>query len=107
MAKSFEFQNSRSSSKSSNHLLNSYIYTRVTKKVRQTNSEIFYSLAPTEKYSFNELAMKRVSSNIKIKLMTNNKDNYLSERYDQRPSEKYNFPQATSWRIGWFNSNDI
>lgn len=30
--------------------------------------------------------------------------NYLTKRLDQSPRQKYYFPEATSWRIGWIQS---
>uniref|UniRef100_A0A1B0FQD3 Sperm microtubule inner protein 1 C-terminal domain-containing protein n=1 Tax=Glossina morsitans morsitans TaxID=37546 RepID=A0A1B0FQD3_GLOMM len=28
---------------------------------------------------------------------------YLNNRYEYAPDRKYNYPEATSWRIGWFH----
>uniref|UniRef100_A0A1A9VIC7 Sperm microtubule inner protein 1 C-terminal domain-containing protein n=1 Tax=Glossina austeni TaxID=7395 RepID=A0A1A9VIC7_GLOAU len=28
---------------------------------------------------------------------------YLNNRYEYTPDRKYNYPEATSWRIGWFH----
>ena len=78
-------------------LSNSFVYTRITKKIRHTNSQVFYSLSNDENYQFNKSPMKNNSTFIKTKL----KQDYLTERYNKRPSEKYNFPEATSWRYGW------
>lgn len=30
--------------------------------------------------------------------------NYLTKRLDQSPRQKYYFPEATSWRIGWIQN---
>lgn len=77
---------------------NSFVYTRITKKIRQTNSQVFYSLANNENYEFNKSPMKENSS---TKIRIKSKQDYLTQRYSQQPSEKYNFPEATSWRYGW------
>lgn len=29
---------------------------------------------------------------------------YLTKRLDQSPRQKYYFPEATSWRIGWIQN---
>lgn len=29
---------------------------------------------------------------------------YLTQRYEHSPVAKYNYPEATSWRIGWFHN---
>lgn len=76
-------------------LSNSFVYTRITKKMRPTNSQVFYSLSNNENYDFNKSPMK---DNLGV---IRSKRNYLAERYSKRPSEKYNFPEATSWRYGW------
>lgn len=85
-------------------LQKSYASTKSTKRTRNNNSEVFYSLAEEEKSSiqFERGAMKRVSSDVKINLKTD-RSVYLETRYCSRPQSKYNFPEATSWRYGWFH----
>lgn len=52
-----------------------------------------------------ETPMKKVPSNEKQILYNltdkNARKNYLKERYQRSPREKYHFPEATSWRYGW------
>jgi len=80
----------------------SFITSGCTKRRRSNNSEIFYTLSSDEeKYNFKSGAMKRVASAANI-LRRNNKDGYLQQRYNQRPPLKYNFPESTSWRYGWW-----
>lgn len=67
--------------------------------MRSENSEIFYSLSENENYNFDKSAMKIDCNKLPV---VKNKQNYLAERYNKKPSEKYNFPEATSWRYGWF-----
>jgi len=78
-------------------LSNSFVYTRITKKTRPTNSQVFYSLSNNENYDFNKSPMK---DNLGV-IRSKPKRDYLAERNSKRPSEKYNFPEATSWRYGW------
>lgn len=75
--------------------------TRSSKRTLSSASEVFYSLTKSEKSSvkFDGGAMKRVSSDVRLKMR--NKSEYLKARYDQVPTSKYNFPEATSWRYGW------
>lgn len=77
---------------------NSFVYTRITKKIRQSNSQIFYSLSNNENYEFNKSPMKENSATI---IKAKSKRDYLTQQYNKKPSEKYNFPEATSWRYGW------
>lgn len=76
---------------------------RSSKRLRN-NSEVFYSLAANEESSirFDGKAMKRVFSEVEVKPAAG-KNIYLAYRYEQRPPDKYNFPEATSWRYGWFH----
>lgn len=75
--------------------------TRSSKQTLSSASEVFYSLTKVEESSvkFDGGAMKRVSSDVRLKL--GNKSEYLKARYDQIPTSKYNFSEATSWRYGW------
>lgn len=77
--------------------------TRLTKRTtKASSSEIFYSLTPKEEnLIFNNGAMKRVTSHMKMQLKKD-KSVYLETRYKAAPSSKFNFPEATSWRYGWF-----
>lgn len=77
-------------------------FATTSKKTRNSSSEIFYSLASKEEtLKFNDGAMKRVSSDVRVK-QKNDKNAYLEIRYKAAPPRKYNFPEATSWRYGWF-----
>lgn len=91
MAKNSKSQNFPKLLKSS-----SFIYTRFPKKVNQANSEIFYTLAPTEKY-------QEPPQNKALKAVQD-RQSFLVERYDRKPSERYDFPIATSMRYGWFHN---
>lgn len=86
---------------------NNFATTRSTKKNvgRNLNSEIFYSLTEKEKKAihFDDGAMKEISSEARMKLKSN-KNGYLETRYNERPAIRYNFPEATSFRYGWFNN---
>ena len=66
--------------------------------MRHTNSQVFYSISNNENYEFNKSPMK----DNKTVTRCRSKQDYLTERYSKQPPEKYNFPEATSWRYGWF-----
>lgn len=82
----------------------SFATTRSTKVTRSSNSEVFYSLAEQEAkvIRFDRGAMKKISSEMHFQLKSD-KNGYLTERYNERPASRFNFPEATSFRYGWFN----
>jgi hypothetical protein len=75
-------------------------YTKSTKMSRKVNLEIFYSLGDSEEKSmdFGNGAMKPIAEDVKSEKQTRG---YLEARYRQRPSNRFNFPEATSFRYGW------
>uniref|UniRef100_A0A1B0AP16 Sperm microtubule inner protein 1 C-terminal domain-containing protein n=1 Tax=Glossina palpalis gambiensis TaxID=67801 RepID=A0A1B0AP16_9MUSC len=42
------------------------------------------------------------ASEAERELLRNGRVAYLNNRYEYSPGRKYNYPEATSWRIGWF-----
>ncbi|XP_033246906.1 uncharacterized protein LOC108158313 [Drosophila miranda] len=36
-------------------------------------------------------------------LRSGQRSTYLERRYEHSPDDKYNYPEATSWRYGWFH----
>ena len=51
--------------------------------------------------NLNKAAMKAVPEKERELLTSGQRGAYLAQRYEQTPGSKYNFPEATSWRIGW------
>ncbi|XP_067633185.1 serine-rich adhesin for platelets [Eurosta solidaginis] len=48
--------------------------------------------------------MKAVPDKERDLLKSGQRGAYLAVRYEHSPDRKYNYPQATSWRIGWFHN---
>lgn len=48
--------------------------------------------------------MKPLSQEDRELLQSGQRLMYLSNRYEYSPDLKYNFPEATSWRIGWLSN---
>ncbi|XP_036231066.2 uncharacterized protein [Bactrocera oleae] len=48
--------------------------------------------------------MKTVPDNERELLKSGQRGAYLALRYEHSPDRKYNYPEATSWRIGWFHN---
>lgn len=48
--------------------------------------------------------MKTVPANERELLKSGQRGAYLALRYEHSPDRKYNYPEATSWRIGWFHN---
>lgn len=90
MAKNLKFQNYIKSSS------NSSVYRR---RQRHQNPEIFYSLSSSEIYR----ETKTPQNTENFKKLADGRKTFLAERYNQRPSERYTYPIATSMRIGWFH----
>ncbi|KAH8346374.1 hypothetical protein KR084_008725 [Drosophila pseudotakahashii] len=65
-----------------------------------------YDLSPLEKTGFDDslaYPMKSVPA-AELQLLRNGqRSTYLERRYERRPDDKYNYPEATSWRYGWFH----
>nr|XP_016928230.1 uncharacterized protein LOC108008835 [Drosophila suzukii] len=65
-----------------------------------------YHLSPLEKTVFAQsivYPMKSVPA-VELQLLRNGqRSTYLERRYERSPDDKYNYPEATSWRYGWFH----
>ncbi|XP_053965054.1 uncharacterized protein LOC128867658 [Anastrepha ludens] len=48
--------------------------------------------------------MKTVPDSERELLKNGQRGAYLAVRYEHSPDRKYNYPQATSWRIGWLHN---
>lgn len=81
---------------------------RGTRHCSNTNN-FAYDLS-TEELKFTEKftkPMKPLSQEERKLLQSAQSQVYLNNRYKYSPVFKYNFPEATSWRIGWFlNESD-
>lgn len=51
--------------------------------------------------------MKPLSQSDQELLKTGGRQTYLNSRYELSPDLKYNFPEATSWRIGWIHNERL
>ncbi|XP_013116790.2 uncharacterized protein LOC106094148 [Stomoxys calcitrans] len=71
---------------------------------RQTTA-FSYDLSTDELRAMNnfERAMKPTSEYEQHLLKTGSRSEYLRQRYLTSPDNKYNYPEATSWRIGWLH----
>ncbi|XP_017000661.2 uncharacterized protein [Drosophila takahashii] len=74
---------------------------------RPSHQGVFhYDLSPLERTGFNEsliYPMKSVPA-AELQLLRNGqRSTYLERRYERSPDDKYNYPEATSWRYGWFH----
>lgn len=73
---------------------------------RPSSSKIFdYDLSQVEKRYFDKFhnPMKSVPQNELELLHSGQRATYLETRYERTPDKKYNYPEATSWRYGWFH----
>lgn len=72
-------------------------------KINQ-HQKFAYDLSKDEQKYFRSRApkpMKPISSTDLQLLQQGNRLQYLNQRYDQPPNQRYEYPEATSWRIGW------
>ncbi|XP_022229757.2 uncharacterized protein LOC111079061 [Drosophila obscura] len=73
---------------------------------RPFRSTIFdYNLSPVEQQHFGNCSdpMKSVPAAELELLRSGQRSTYLERRYEHSPDDKYNYPEATSWRYGWFH----
>lgn len=73
---------------------------------RPSSSKIFdYDLSKEEARFFGQYRtpMKSVPADELQLLRSGNRSSYLETRYGHTPDVKYNYPEATSWRYGWFH----
>ncbi|EDW33287.1 GL20173 [Drosophila persimilis] len=73
---------------------------------RPSRSLIFdYNLSPVEQQHFSKCSdpMKSVPAAELELLRSGQRSTYLERRYEHSPDDKYNYPEATSWRYGWFH----
>lgn len=73
---------------------------------RPSSSKIFdYDLSQVEQRYFSKFhnPMKSVPQNELQLLHSGQRATYLETRYERAPDKKYNYPEATSWRYGWFH----
>ncbi|KAH8402060.1 hypothetical protein KR009_009513, partial [Drosophila setifemur] len=80
----------------------------VTSRIyRPSRSGIFdYDLSQVEKSGFGHCRvnpMKSVTAPELLLLHSGQRSTYLESRYEKSPDDKYNYPEATSWRYGWFH----
>jgi len=74
---------------------------------RPSSSKIFdYHLSREEQNYFGQTQspMKSVPVNELQLLRSGQRVSYLETRYERSPDNKYNYPEATSWRYGWFHN---
>ncbi|EDW73857.1 uncharacterized protein Dwil_GK19344 [Drosophila willistoni] len=77
--------------------------------IRPSSSAIFdYDLSQVEQNNFRHCQcrdppMKSVPHDELQLLRSGQRTTYLEQRYDRTPDVRYNYPQATSWRYGWFH----
>ncbi|XP_034478583.1 uncharacterized protein LOC117784851 [Drosophila innubila] len=73
---------------------------------RPSSSKIFdYHLSREEQNYFDHCPkpMKSVPVDELQLLRSGQRATYLETRYERTPDDKYNYPEATSWRYGWFH----
>ncbi|ALC41904.1 CG13581, partial [Drosophila busckii] len=73
---------------------------------RPSASRIFdYDLSREEHRCFGSCnsAMKSVPAAEQALLRSGQRATYLETRYLRTPDQRYNYPEATSWRYGWFH----
>lgn len=70
---------------------------------KQQASEFAYDLSREELKFIGKFCgpMKLPSENERQLLRNGARKDYLNQRYEHSPAMKYNYPEATSWRIGW------
>ncbi|XP_017070136.2 uncharacterized protein LOC108107228 [Drosophila eugracilis] len=99
-------------SSTSNRINQFYIPLRisngVTSRIRRPSEHgvFHYHLSQLEKTGFGECIrypMKSVPAAELLLLRNGQRASYLERRYERSPDDKYNYPEATSWRYGWFH----
>ncbi|KAI8039876.1 hypothetical protein M5D96_007301 [Drosophila gunungcola] len=77
-----------------------------TSEQLKSNPIFHYHLSHLEEYRFGQsrvFPMKSVPA-AELQLLRNGQRiSYLERRYERSPDDKYNYPEATSWRYGWFH----
>ncbi|XP_017124428.1 uncharacterized protein LOC108144258 [Drosophila elegans] len=81
--------------------------TVTSRMYRSSGSGVFhYHLSHLEESRFGQsrvFPMKSVPA-AELQLLRNGQRiSYLERRYERSPDDKYNYPEATSWRYGWFH----
>ncbi|CAD7011653.1 uncharacterized protein LOC101454087 [Ceratitis capitata] len=88
-------------------LFRSFITTgpRVRRSLAQSN-DFAYDLSKDESRFMGNFKgpMKTVPANEREMLKNGQRGAYLAVRYEHSPDRKYNYPEATSWRIGWLHN---
>eukprot|EP00099_Drosophila_melanogaster_P020450 NP_611921.1 uncharacterized protein Dmel_CG13581 [Drosophila melanogaster] len=80
----------------------------VTSRTRRSSEHaaFLYHLSQLEQTGFGKSAvdpMKAVPAAELQLLQSGQRTTYLERRYERSPDDKYNYPEATSWRYGWFH----
>ncbi|XP_039483933.1 uncharacterized protein LOC120446822 [Drosophila santomea] len=80
----------------------------VTSRARRSHDHgvFLYHLSQLEQTGFAKSAvdpMKSVPAAELQLLHSGQRTSYLERRYERSPDDKYNYPEATSWRYGWFH----
>ncbi|EDV57013.1 uncharacterized protein Dere_GG22972 [Drosophila erecta] len=82
-------------------------YTVTSRARRSYDHGVFlYHLSQLEQTGFAKSAadpMKSVPAAELQLLHSGQRTTYLERRYARSPDDKYNYPEATSWRYGWFH----
>ncbi|XP_075166644.1 uncharacterized protein LOC142238809 [Haematobia irritans] len=73
---------------------------------KRQNPQFSYDLSADELRAINNFKspMKPPSEHDQQLLKGGSRLGYLRQRYLSSPDDKYNYPEATSWRIGWLHS---
>ncbi|XP_023306519.2 uncharacterized protein LOC111688266 [Lucilia cuprina] len=76
---------------------------RLTSHSQQASSEFAYDLSRDELKFVGKFSrpMKPLPEAERQLLKNGQRKEYLTQRYEHSPVIKYNYPEATSWRIGW------
>lgn len=85
---------------------NSPHFLLTSRRARPSSSKVFdYDLSQVEQRYFCQLRnpMKSVPQDELQLLHNGQRATYLETRYERTPDKKYNYPEATSWRYGWFH----
>ncbi|XP_062128097.1 uncharacterized protein LOC133840337 [Drosophila sulfurigaster albostrigata] len=85
-------------------------FVSTTRVFRPSSSKIFdYDLSREEKRHFVDCRnpMKSVPNDELQLLRNGHRVTYLETRYDRSPDKRYNYPEATSWRYGWFHRTGV
>lgn len=85
---------------------NSPNFMLTSRGARPSPSKVFdYDLSKVEQRYFCQFRnpMKSVPQDELQLLHSGQRATYLETRYERTPDNKYNYPEATSWRYGWFH----